>query len=115
MPMVRINERQAEFAGLGDLPDEIGFASGVNANVRSEIGGQLGNLKTDETGRVDAAVGVTINRVDGNPGLRSVLVTNRGGDNGRGKSGQRTDLDYAPRREDANQAGEEKIIAGPDA
>src|ERR1043165_8505463 len=101
--MVGVDESEAEFAGLCDFANNVGFAAGVNAHSGNEIGNQLRNLETDRPGFVDDAMGLAVNGVDGDAGVIGMLAMDRAGDDGGGKSGERADLNYPARRENAHE------------
>ena len=58
--MIGIDERQAELAGLGDLPDDIGDAARVNPNCGNKIRDQRRNLEPDWTSLVNAAMRLAV-------------------------------------------------------
>src|SRR5438105_4952116 len=115
MTMVGIDESEAELAGLRDFPNEIGFASGMNAHGRNEIGNQNGNLEAGGTRGIDDAMRVPVDSFDSDPGASGMLAMNRGRNDSGGKAGERADFNSAARRENTHHTGEKKTIARTDA
>lgn len=113
--MIGIDESEAELAGLRDFPNEIGFASGMNAHGRNEIGNQIGNLEAGGTRGIDDAMRVPVDGFDSDPGAIGMLAMNRGRNDSGGKAGERADFNNAARREDTHHTGEKKTIARTDA
>lgn len=113
--MIGVDESETEFAGLSDLPNDIGFAAGVNADGGDEIGNEIGNFETDRPRFIDDAVGETVDGIDADPGVIGMLVVDRGGDDGGGKPGKRSNLNNAARSENAHQTSEKEIVARADA
>src|SRR5207244_1559661 len=101
-------------AGRRDLADEIGFATGVDADSGDEIGNQIGDFETDGARLVDAAMSMGIDGLDGDCGVTAMLTIDGGGDDRGGKTGERADLDNAPGRENADERGKKKIIPRAD-
>src|SRR6202030_2881401 len=88
MTMVGVDESEAEFAGLRNFANDIGFAARMDADSRDEIGNELWNLEANRARVVDAAMGVAIDGVDGDGVSFAVLMIDCGGDDGGGKAGE---------------------------
>ena len=111
MTVIGVDEGEAKFVLRCELADEIGVAAGVDADGGGEVWNQLGNLEADGAGLVDAAARVGIDRFDGDAIIAAMLAMNGGGDDRGGETGERAYLDDAAGRDDADERGEEKIIA----
>src|SRR3977135_2896930 len=64
MAMVGVDKGEAKLAGRGDLAGEIRFAAGMDSHGGNEVGNQIGNLESDGTRFIDAAMGVGVDGVD---------------------------------------------------
>src|SRR3977135_1502522 len=96
----------------------------MESHAGNEVGNQIGNLESDGTRFIDAAMGGGVDGVDGNLAAaggqagsreRPMLTMNGGGDNGGGETGERANLDNAARCENADERGEKKIVPRADA
>src|SRR4051794_569226 len=87
----------------------------MDADCRNQIRNEVGDLKADGTGGVDAAMGVAVDGVDSDARLEPVLPMNRRGYNGGRKTGQSPNLNNASRRKNTQKRSEEKINARTDA
>jgi len=114
MTMIGVDEGEAEFIASRDFADEIRVAAGMDTDGGNKVGDQLGNLEADGAGFIDAAMSVGVDGFDRDAEGSAMLAMNGGGNNRGGEAGERSDLDDAARREDADERSEEKIIARAD-
>src|SRR5256885_13152837 len=98
MTMIGVDEGETELAWRRNLAGNIGFAAGVDAHSRDEVGNELGNLEADRARLVDAAMSVAVDGLDVYRAAIAMLVIDGGGNNCRGKSGQGSDLNNAADR-----------------
>lgn len=115
MTVIGIDEGQAKFFPRSEFTDKIRVAPRVHSHGGDKVRNQPGNLKTSRSRFLDDALTAEVDRLHQDFIPASVLPIDGRGDYCRGKSGQRSNLNSAVRRENTNKRSQKKIILRTDS